>query len=1086
MKKSISPYELLKAKRPEKFSDSTIIRKANLNREIFDFYLDSLTSRGQEKDFEVFCRRMAEHEICPNLLPQTGPTGGGDSKVDSETYPISDDLALLWFSGIGREASAERWAFAISAKKDWRSKIKSDVKNIISTSREYKKIFFISNQYIPDKKRAAIEDELSNQYKIETRVLDRSWLLDKLFSNHREQIAVESFGLSDSFADERKVGPLDYKRQSELEKIEREISQYIVEGINSVALVENATQAAMLSRELELSFDITKGRFERAIALSDKYGTIIQQKECAYQWAWTLYWWYEKFDLFYEKYCIYESIILNGNNFFELERLTNLWMNLYTITGGNFEVSNFEAHTKTLIEEYKKFIDNKTRPNAALEARANFVFVKLMLGDNVDELVYELTQIINDCEGVLDFSLDTLSELIMNVSPNLKDSPKYDSLFDTIISASSSRKQELVAAKLLLKRGEQIIESKPYSAIRYIGRALQKLYKDESKNEYLLAMTLMAHACEKADLLWAGRGYYLNAFYIAFIDYMKFGNVSPLLVGCSTELKMIELRHGRIPHSLEWYKLDRLVKGLLISSGYDATRLNEIEDINLYDAILGMLLLRTSLEDLHSLASLPDVLDHEGLHMAAIALKYALGYVDEEIQKSYNDDKNSIEEFMQQWYNQPAKEQIPDNPILFIDGIQYFSSKIMGCLINIESDAKFPCIELAESILAAIESFLATAILDGLVGTIPRATIRVKYVETVKYHLDFKNEPSDIEPIFTITCSDFGEEEFFEAQQQTKQFILNFFAAFVAQIVMFRNTEQLEKLIIEDQAFDRSLNFTNSIFIIADLFGKNRLSLNKWLNPEENNYPLIRDSTIRLQLDKLDVGKTDKQEIKRGKSDNKEKLDTESVSQKDIEITKIINIPLWNRAQWRGIYFGWTPDNEPPLLALAFNNKEAAISIFKQWHTLVGKADENDRIRVGLIKGIDNKNPFFYKAILTANLENSSDSQKAGLITVLSRFRTMDVDNDFNLRNFESALKKVESTWKYIILPAYINPKNQRPELLFDYHILKKHIKIKNAWELEEDDWLTYAITPDDKPIIPPFVKHARIMDYIENLKRTH
>lgn len=135
MNESISPYDFLKLRRPEKFSDSIIISQAKLDKDFFDYYLDSLTSKSKEKSFELFCKRLAEFEICPNLLPQTGPTGGGDSKVDSETYPVSDNIALTWYGSVGREASSERWAFAFSAKKDWNSKIKSDVINIISTGR---------------------------------------------------------------------------------------------------------------------------------------------------------------------------------------------------------------------------------------------------------------------------------------------------------------------------------------------------------------------------------------------------------------------------------------------------------------------------------------------------------------------------------------------------------------------------------------------------------------------------------------------------------------------------------------------------------------------------------------------------------------------------------------------------------------------------------------------------------------------------------------------------------------------------------------------------------------------------------------
>ena len=107
--------EAFKQMHPEQFSDSVIVKKAILNEELFKFYLDSLTSRSQEKEFEVFCRRIAEIEICPNLLPQTGPTGGGDSKVDTETYPVSELVCQNWYMGYADTAATERWAFAIIA-----------------------------------------------------------------------------------------------------------------------------------------------------------------------------------------------------------------------------------------------------------------------------------------------------------------------------------------------------------------------------------------------------------------------------------------------------------------------------------------------------------------------------------------------------------------------------------------------------------------------------------------------------------------------------------------------------------------------------------------------------------------------------------------------------------------------------------------------------------------------------------------------------------------------------------------------------------------------------------------------------------
>src|SRR6476646_420429 len=112
-----SPRAFLKARRPERFSDSEAVSVPLLDRSLLEYHLATLTSRSQEADFARFALRLAEREVCPNLLPQTGPTGGGDSKVDTETYPVADALALAWYTGTGREGAHERWAFAMSSKR---------------------------------------------------------------------------------------------------------------------------------------------------------------------------------------------------------------------------------------------------------------------------------------------------------------------------------------------------------------------------------------------------------------------------------------------------------------------------------------------------------------------------------------------------------------------------------------------------------------------------------------------------------------------------------------------------------------------------------------------------------------------------------------------------------------------------------------------------------------------------------------------------------------------------------------------------------------------------------------------------------
>lgn len=173
---NFSPREFLKARRPEKFSDSVTAEMPVLDRSLLEYHLETLTSRSEETVFENFARRLAQCEICPNLLPHTGPTGGGDSKVDSETYPVADALSLTWFTGIGREAAHERWAFAFSAMKEWRPKLQSDMAKIAATGRGYRKAFFISNQFIADRVRAEVEGELTKKHGLDVRVFDRTWI----------------------------------------------------------------------------------------------------------------------------------------------------------------------------------------------------------------------------------------------------------------------------------------------------------------------------------------------------------------------------------------------------------------------------------------------------------------------------------------------------------------------------------------------------------------------------------------------------------------------------------------------------------------------------------------------------------------------------------------------------------------------------------------------------------------------------------------------------------------------------------------------------------------------------------------------
>ena len=150
MPRRILPSEFMRDLRPEYHSDTEDHASYVLDAATLDHHLDTITSRNQTHDFELFTRKLCERAICPNLRPQTGPEGAGDSKADTETFPVADEISRIY---IGEpNGGRERWAFAFSAKKKWAEKVRGDVKGIVETGRSLSVGANVLEVAIPTKK----------------------------------------------------------------------------------------------------------------------------------------------------------------------------------------------------------------------------------------------------------------------------------------------------------------------------------------------------------------------------------------------------------------------------------------------------------------------------------------------------------------------------------------------------------------------------------------------------------------------------------------------------------------------------------------------------------------------------------------------------------------------------------------------------------------------------------------------------------------------------------------------------------------------------------------------------------------------
>jgi len=187
----------------------------------------------------------------------------------------------------------------------------------------------------------------------------------------------------------------------------------------------------------------------------------------------------------------------------------------------------------------------------------------------------------------------------------------------------------------------------------------------------------------------------------------------------SNRLKWFELRLGRLPHALAWHEVDLAVKGVLTDQGYPSKRLTSWEME--FDVITGILFLKTDLWQLRQLSRLPRrARPAWNCFMSRLRSGSRLGTRTScrrfsEMTRLAWSGKGS-ERFFAKWRDQPAAQDLPPGPTLWESRKVEMKSSILGCKIIVESENTPPCVDLAESVLAALEGLLATGMDAGVVA----------------------------------------------------------------------------------------------------------------------------------------------------------------------------------------------------------------------------------------------------------------------------------------------------------------------------------------------------------------------------------
>jgi len=176
---------------------------------------------------------------------------------------------------------------------------------------------------------------------------------------------------------------------------------------------------------------------------------------------------------------------------------------------------------------------------------------------------------------------------------------------------------------------------------------------------------------------------------------------------------------------------------------------------------------------------------------------------------------------------------------------------------------------------------------------------------------------------------------------------------------------------------------------------------------------------------------------------------------RNLFITGVIDLDLWNNAKWKATVFLYNK-HSAPYLGLAFENREAAINIFRDWNSRFGHTDSYEEIRVAILQGEIPNQEYGYTVHINTNFENlvskcveNGLTPEQTLVMTIGRFNRM---NPSKLsRNLENFLEEYRRHLSYILIPVYFKSEREL-QPIFELGIEKTELILKEASEINENN----------------------------------
>lgn len=1023
-------FEYYREQRPNLFSDSRVEYKAVLTKELFRSELAKLSTDMRQDLFENFTGKLVIRLITPNIIPAVGPNGGGDGGVDIRTHSVSEEIAAKWYyQGEGCHGT-EKWAFAVSCKADWKSKINSDIKKIAELQEGYTKIFFCTNQSVQSKEKSYYYHKFKLAYNIDVEILDEKWYIQAVFDNQMIDIAVEELNLSSEYKEKTiHKGPNDVRLEAEEVELEEKIRNYIPEPGLNIKYIQSLLRSAIISRTLGNARRVVEGKFQRALRECERYGNIQLKYQIIYNQGWTDFFWYEDIDGLRASYEMLKEIFPHMVSVDSVESLLNLQMNIRNAHSlGLCDDWDAEAEDAYNQELYEKLKDEYS--SSALYLRIYILNIQLQreLRNNAPTLTETLIQLfeaIKESRHHAEISFESLCDVIELEGQYIQNSPIFEDIVEEITDILAERQKEVAGGMTSLKRAIANVEAGNYQyAIRHLSKCIIAFQKEGYETELVKSYGFMGMAYYNLNMPYAARVFLIGAMSFLFRQYYKQGAIDHLLITVVDKLCEIELLLGRLVMFWNWHEI------LQVFSGHPSIMPeSEARDkFYQYDSLWACRLADASNQS-SVLEKLPDILQRCGMEFSANVVWQSLGYTENltpEMSKFIGVNENWRAMFL----GQPLMKQLLA-PINISSGDELrLETTIKSCKFEVQT-SNTPLSQLyAEMILGYVEMFISIweAPKDAIL-----TTNKIKFIIQFEHNAEIRIENDWATHQHTIHADD-NDKKGERLWEKLPEMLVSTIMSDIRTSSSCDSLNYEEILKALSQRAYACASYIDKVNSVLGVPFKSRVE--DWARDTDTVY------------------------VKKTEDSHQEEFNSSANNQ--TEIVPVINTALWDRAKWQGCGFIYDRFDKIFYLALLFENFDYGKRIFDEW-----KSMPNLPIKITFITKFDREHMSWYRAVVSLDpkryIELTPNSQQR-YVAISSRIHTMTPTTSQNMEMFCQYFERYQQCQ---LIPVKVQNNSISMESFPPEGIRLESVEFREAWTIGEKEMMSVAILKGDKPYIP-------------------